>query len=88
MMTSPSLYLFSALGSPVVPTALIINTGHAGLFLAVVLAVACLALWFLTRPARDSDDPNKVSRLYGKRMQRPQGQGQHPRPAFVSHRTG
>ena len=86
MMTSPSLYLFSALGSPVVPTALIINTGHAGLFLAVVLAVACLALWFLTRPARDSGDPNKVSRLYRKRMNQPHGQ--HPRPAFVGHRTG
>ena len=82
MMTSPLLYLFSALGSPVVPTALIINTGHAW----VVLAVACLALWFLTRPARGSGEPNKVSRLFRKRM-RPSN-GEHPRPAFVSHRTG
>ena len=86
MMTSPSLYLFSALGSPVVPTALIINTGYAWLVLTGVLAVSCLALWFLTRPVRTSGGPGTLSRFYRKRMHRPHGH--HPRPAFVSHRTG
>jgi len=86
MMTSPLLYLFSALGSPVVPTALIINPGHAWMVLVILLAVSCMALWFLTRPVRNSGDPSKVSRLYRKRMRR--SHGQHPRPAFVSHRTG
>ncbi len=86
MMTSPSLYLFSALGSPVVPTALIINPGHAWLVLTGVLAMSCLALWFLTRPLRSSGGPGTWSRLYRKRL--PSPHGQHPRPAFVSHRTG
>ena len=84
MMTSPLLY-FGALGSPVVPTALIINTGYAWLVVAVFLALSCLALWLLTRPVRASGDPGKLSRLSRKRMRRPHGQ--HPRPAFVSHRT-
>ena len=86
MMTSPSLYLFSSLGSPVVPTALIINTGHAWLVLAGILAVSCLALWFLTRPVRTSGAPGKMSRWSRKRPHRPHGQ--HPRPAFVWHRSG
>jgi len=86
MMTSPSLYLFSALGSPVVPTALLINPGHAWLFLIVFLAVSCLALWYLTRPVRPSGDAATLSRWFGKRMGR--HHGHHPRPAFVSRRTG
>jgi hypothetical protein len=86
MMTSPSLYLFSALGSPVVPTALLINPGHAWLVLMVVLAASCLALWYITRPVHPSGDAGTPSRWFGKRMGR--HHGHQPGPAFASHRTG
>jgi len=82
--------LVGALASATVPTELIVPPAYAWVLLVTLLAAACAALWFLTKPpvhGADSAPPNSPTRRHsGKTASRVGPSSHNPQPALVAHR--